>query len=53
VKQALLSIAKAWVKLAAQADAYKGCESQAPGTVDLQAIDFLSVFRRTTFLKNG
>ena len=53
VKQALLGIAKAWVKLAAQADAYKACEPQAPGGVDLQAIDFLSVFRRTAFLKNG
>jgi len=36
-------------KLATQADAYKACEPQAPG----QAVDFLSVFRRTAFLKNG
>jgi hypothetical protein len=51
VKQALLGIAKAWVKLGTQADAYRACEPQAPGGV--QAIDFLSVFRRTAFLKNG
>ena len=51
VKQALLGIAKAWVKLATQADAYRAREPQAPGGV--QAIDFLSVFRRTAFLKNG
>jgi len=53
VKKALLAIAKAWVKLAAQADAYRACEPQAPGKVNLQAIDFLSIFRRTPFLKNG
>jgi hypothetical protein len=46
VKQALLGIAKAWVKLASEADAYEASEPQAP-------IDFLSVFRRTQFLKNG
>jgi hypothetical protein len=43
VKQALLSIAKAWSKLAAEADPH---EAQAP-------IDFLTIFRRTQFLKNG
>ena len=53
VKQALLGIAKAWVKLAAQADAYEASEPQAPKRVDLQPIDFLSIFRRTHFLKNG
>ena len=53
VKQALLGIAKAWVKLAAQADASEASEPQAPERVDLQPIDFLSVFRRTHFLKNG
>jgi hypothetical protein len=51
VKQALLGIAKAWVKLATQADASRAREPQALGGV--QAIDFLSVFRRTAFLKNG
>jgi len=53
VKQALLGIAKAWVKLAAQADAYEASEPQAPERVDLQPIDFISVFRRTHFLQNG
>ena len=51
VKQALLGIAKAWVKLATQADTSRAREPQALGGV--QAIDFLSVFRRTAFLKNG
>ena|SRR6476660_3643966 len=46
VKQALLSIAKAWAKLASEVDAYEASELQAP-------IDFLSIFRRTQFLKNG
>ena len=53
LKKALLAIAKEWVKLAAQADAYRACEPQAPGKANLQAIDFLSIFRRTPFLKNG
>ena len=53
VKQALLSIAKAWVKLAAQVDPYEAPEPQAPERVDLQPVDFLSVFRRTHFLQNG
>jgi hypothetical protein len=53
VKKALLAIAKAWVKLAAQADAYRASEPRAPGKANLQTIDFLSIFRRTPFLKNG
>jgi hypothetical protein len=51
VKQALLGIAKAWVKLAAQADAYEASEPQAPERVDLQLIDFLSVSDAPIFFK--
>jgi hypothetical protein len=46
LKQALLSIAEAWSQLAAEADAYAVRVPQAP-------IDFLTIFRRTQFLKNG
>ena len=46
VRQALLDIAKAWTKLALEVDASEASEPQAP-------IDFLGVFRRTQFLKNG
>ena len=53
VKKTLLAIANAWVKLAAQADAYRASEPQAPGTSNLQTIDFMAIFRRTPFLKNG
>ena len=52
VKKALLAIAKAWVKLAVQADAFRASEPQAPGKAK-QTTDFLSIFRRTPFLKNG
>jgi DNA-binding IscR family transcriptional regulator len=38
VKQALLGIAIAWVKLAAQADAYEASEPQAPERVDLSPL---------------
>jgi hypothetical protein len=53
LKKALLAIAKAWVKLAAQADAYRVSEPQAPGKANLQTTDFIGIFRRTPFLKNG
>ena len=53
VKNALLAIAKAWVKLAAQSDAYRVFEPQAPGKADSQTMDFIAIFRRTAFLKNG
>jgi hypothetical protein len=46
VRQALLDIAKAWTKLALEVDASEASEPQA-------SIDFLGVFRRTQFLKNG
>jgi hypothetical protein len=46
LKQALLSIAEAWSQLAAEADSYAVRVPQAP-------IDFLTIFRRTQFLKNG
>ncbi len=53
LKNALLAIAKAWVKLAEQADAYRVSEPQAPGKAYLQTTDFIGIFRRTPFLKNG
>ena len=46
VKQALLGIAKAWSNLAAEDAPYEACEPGAP-------LDFLAIFRRTQFLKNG
>jgi hypothetical protein len=53
VKEALLAIANAWVTLAAQTDAYRVPEPQSAGNANLQTLDFLSIFRRTPFLKNG
>jgi hypothetical protein len=53
VKKALLAIANAWVTLAAQTDAYRAPEPSSPGNANLQNLDFLSIFRRTPFLKNS
>jgi hypothetical protein len=49
VKEALLAIANAWVTLAVQTDT---CRTPQPHSGN-QTLDFLSIFRRTPFLKNG